>query len=92
MIAKPAVQIFEDPDPPSFVLDEFAGMMTAMLFVPVTPANVLVAFLLFRLLDILKPLGIRAVERIPHPMSIMLDDLLAGIYTNIALQVFIRIY
>ena len=88
-LCKPAVHHLGEADPQSFVLDEFAGMMTAMLFLPIRPELVIAAFFLFRFFDIVKPLGIRKLERIHHPMSIMLDDLLAGVYTNLILQSFL---
>jgi phosphatidylglycerophosphatase A len=44
-------------------------------------------FLLFRFFDIVKPLGIRQVERLEGGWGIMLDDILAGVYGNLVLQI-----
>ena len=74
------------------VIDEIAGMWLAMLFVPVTGGFLLIGFLLFRFFDIRKPLGIRALERLPGGVGVMLDDVLAGLYTNLLLQVGAQLY
>ena len=91
-ICRPSVQLLGSKDPQAFVLDEFAGMLTALLFLPIRWEVVLAAFILFRFFDIVKPLGIRRLDRWDHPMSIMADDLLAGIYTNLILQVGVRLF
>lgn len=70
----------EDPDPSKVVIDEVAGQLAAFLMlVSVEWWSVLAAFLLFRLFDIVKPLGIRRLEAIPDGWGIMLDDLAAGL-------------
>lgn len=68
------------------VIDEVAGMWLAMLFVPVTAASLLAGLVLFRFFDIRKPLGIRALERLPGGVGVMADDVLAGLYANALLQ------
>jgi len=90
--AKQAIELLEGDDPPSFVLDEFAGMMLALLFLPLSLEVILTAFILFRFFDIVKPLGIRALDEMEHPTSVMWDDLLAGAYTNILLQIATRVF
>lgn len=67
-------------DPNHVVLDEVAGMGTALLGVPQDPQMAVVAFLLFRLFDIWKPYPIRGLQDLPGGWGIMLDDLLAGAY------------
>ncbi len=61
------------------VSDELAGMWVACLFLPKTWVWLLAAFLLFRALDIFKPLGIRRFEKLPGGIGIMADDLAAGL-------------
>lgn len=68
------------------VIDEAAGMMISLLFVPVTVPYVLTGFVLFRLLDITKPLLIRKTELLPGGWGVMMDDILAGVYTNLLLH------
>lgn len=73
------------------VIDEVAGMCITLLWIPATPLNILVGLILFRFFDILKPLFIRKLEALPGGWGVMFDDVLAGIYANILLQVFIRL-
>ncbi|GAB2538998.1 phosphatidylglycerophosphatase A family protein [Spirosoma aerophilum] len=68
------------------VIDEVAGMCLSLLFIPVNEKSLLAGLILFRLFDIFKPLGIRKLEKIRGGWGVMLDDLLAGLYTNILLQ------
>ncbi len=76
-------------DSSKVVIDEVAGMLVALLFIPVTVLNVFVALVLFRFFDILKPLLIRRLEKLPGGWGVMGDDVLAGIYSNIVLHVFL---
>lgn len=71
------------------VIDELAGMFISVLFVPVTIPYILIGFILFRFFDILKPLLIRRLEALPGGWGVMADDVLAGVYANILLQVIV---
>ncbi|RUO28071.1 phosphatidylglycerophosphatase A [Aliidiomarina sedimenti] len=67
-------------DHPSIVWDEIAGYMVAMIAVPVSVSTLLLAFILFRIFDILKPWPIRYLDRHMHGgLGIMVDDILAGL-------------
>jgi len=68
------------------VIDEVAGMCISLLFIPVTLKYIIIALVLFRFFDIVKPLFIKKMEIPPGGWGIILDDVLAGIYSNIALQ------
>ena len=72
------------PDPSIVVIDEIVGMWISLLLVPKSPLNFLLAFLAFRGFDILKPFPGRQLERLSHGWGIMLDDVVAGVYANIA--------
>jgi len=74
-------------DPSKVVIDEIIGVWIGMLWLPIEWPWLLAAFVLFRFFDILKPLGIRKLEAIPGGMGVMLDDVLAGVYTLVVLQV-----
>jgi phosphatidylglycerophosphatase A len=74
-------------DPGSIVFDEIISLGVTFLWAPITPATLVVGFLLHRLFDITKPPPIRRLERLPDGLGIMADDLLAGVYANIALRV-----
>ena len=76
-----------EEDPGRVVSDEFAGMWAACLFLPKTWVWLLIAFLLFRALDIIKPLGIRRLEKIPGGIGIVADDLAAGLLAAAGLNV-----
>lgn len=74
-------------DPSKVVIDEFVGYLIGMLFLPLNWTNVLICFALFRFYDILKPLGVRFVDqKVKGGLGVMLDDVLAGIYTCITLH------
>ncbi|RZA00699.1 MAG: phosphatidylglycerophosphatase A [Sphingobacteriaceae bacterium] len=73
------------------VIDEVAGMCISLLFIPVTLNYVLAALVLFRFFDIVKPLYIKKMEALPGGLGVMMDDVLAGIYANIVLQIFLLI-
>lgn len=76
-----------DKDSYRVVIDEVAGQMVALLFLPLTTVNLIIGLVLFRFFDILKPLGIRKMESLPAGTGVMMDDVLAGIYANIVLQI-----
>ena len=78
-------------DPSKVVLDEVIGVWIAMMFVPFSFFNVLLAFGLFRYFDIAKPLGIRKLEALNGGLGVMADDMLAGIYSNITLQIILAL-
>lgn len=77
-------------DPQEIVMDEFCGMTMSLLLIPIRWETLLSGFILFRLFDIFKPPPIRALERLPKGYGIVGDDLLAGIYANLALRLLIR--
>ena len=68
-------------DPRRAVVDEAVGMWTACLFVPKEAAWLVGAFVLFRLLDALKPPPLRRLERLPGGWGVMADDVAAGLLT-----------
>ncbi|MEE9439263.1 MAG: phosphatidylglycerophosphatase A [Saprospiraceae bacterium] len=74
-------------DPGKIVIDECIGVWITVLFIPLSWLNVLLAFILFRFFDILKPLGISEIDKkMGTPFSVMLDDIVAGVYSAIVLQ------
>ena len=79
------------------VIDEVAGMLVAVCGVPMaghgsTRLGILLAlaFVLFRVFDILKPFPVRQSQAFPGGYGVVVDDLLAGLYTNAALQIAAR--
>ncbi len=79
------LEILWGKDPSKIVIDEAVGIWIALACVPCNWSYLLSVFLLFRLLDIFKPLGIKRCESISGGLGVMLDDVLAGIYTGAVL-------
>lgn len=78
----------DDEDPSEIVLDEVAGFLITMVLLPFHWKWLLAGFVLFRLLDILKPFPISVCDRkIKGGLGVMADDVLAGILASLVLQV-----
>jgi phosphatidylglycerophosphatase A len=77
---------FGRTDPGQVVVDEVAGMLVTLFLIPVGWAGAIGAFLLFRIADIVKPFPANRLERLPGGIGIMADDIMAGIYANVALR------
>ncbi len=83
-----ASKLIGSRDPGEIVVDEFAGYLVSVSFLPLTPGYLVSAFFLFRLFDILKPFPVGAIERrITGGLGIMLDDVAAGLIANLLLQI-----
>jgi len=76
-------------DPSKVVIDEMLGIVVAFICIPMEHVYLIISLILFRVFDIWKPLGIRKMEDYKGGVGVMADDLLAGIYANIALQIII---
>ncbi len=82
-----AEKIVDKGDPGLVVIDEIVGQLIALALVPHHPAAVFAGFLLFRLFDIFKPFPVGWLDQHIHGgMGIMLDDVMAGLYALIVLQ------
>lgn len=73
-------------DAPQIVIDEVIGVWIAVFAIPFQWQYYLYALILFRFFDILKPLYIRRLDNLKSDWSVMLDDVLAGVYANVVLQ------
>jgi phosphatidylglycerophosphatase A len=73
-------------DPGYVVIDEVAGMLVTLFLVPAGWIGMVAGFLLFRLFDIVKPYPANRLERLHGGLGIMADDVMAGIYANLALR------
>ena len=86
-----AEKIMDRKDPGLVVIDEIVGMLITMIAIPATPLTMGLGFILFRIFDIWKPFPIGLVDQRFHGgLGIMLDDIIAGIYSLIILQLVIR--
>ena len=81
-----AARLVGRKDPGLVVVDEVAGQWITFLALPFTPVTALAGFLLFRVMDILKPWPARDLERLPGGFGIMADDVAAGIYAQLLLR------
>ena len=79
--------LFDSEDASEIVIDEFVGMLIAFLWLPMTWTSVIIIFLLFRAFDISKPFPARRFERLKGGFGVMADDLVAGIYANLAFRI-----
>ena len=79
---------FQEEDPQSIVIDEVVGMSVALIFIN-NLSIMIIAFLLFRMLDILKPSIIYYSQHFPGAYGILLDDILAGTITSMLLIAYI---
>ena len=70
-----------DHDPSEVVIDEAVGMGISLFMLPHSFGLYLLAFVLFRIFDVLKPSFIYRVQNLPGGWGIMLDDVLAGLFT-----------
>ena len=85
-----AEKILNEKDSKKIIIDEFIGFYVSVFYLPKTFGFAIAAFLLFRFFDILKPLFISKLEKtLSNGLGVMADDILAGIYTNIVLQIWL---
>lgn len=74
-------------DHPRIVIDEILGFLITMLWVPKTLLFIILGFFLFRFFDIVKLPPIRLMEKVKGGYGVVLDDVVAGVYSNIILQI-----
>ena len=90
--AEKAEKVFGRVDPGQVVIDEVAGQIITFVATPrVNWAGLIAGFLLFRAFDIVKPFPARRAERFPGGWGIMVDDVVAGLYSLIALVILGRL-
>jgi len=88
--AELAENMLGQKDPGCIVIDEFAGMMITLIGIHFTWQSALAGFLIFRVMDILKPFPIRYLERtIPGGAGVVMDDVAAGVAAHIVLNLFL---
>jgi phosphatidylglycerophosphatase A len=85
-----AENIFAQKDSRYIVIDEVTGMFLALTLVPYSFRILILGFFLFRILDTLKPYPANRIEHLKGSLGVMGDDIVAGLYTNIILQVAFR--
>lgn len=90
-VSREAERIYREKDPPRIVIDEIAGFLITMFLVDPTLWHIFWGFVFFRVFDITKPFPIRLCERkFPGGYGVVADDIVAGVYANIALLLLVR--
>jgi phosphatidylglycerophosphatase A len=79
-------------DPSHVVIDEMAGQMLTLIAAPVGWKTLLLGFILFRCFDVLKPSPLRRLERLREGLGIVIDDLGAGVYGLVVLQLLTHVF
>jgi phosphatidylglycerophosphatase A len=77
---------FGGVDPGPIVLDEVVGMLITLALLPVTLTGAIVGFLVFRVLDVVKPWPSGGFERLPGGLGVMADDGMAAVYGNLVMR------
>jgi phosphatidylglycerophosphatase A len=78
-------------DPRPVVIDEVIGMLITLALVPVNAIGVVAGFLIFRVLDVVKPWPARRLEHLPGGFGVVLDDVMAGVYGNLIMMGLVRL-
>lgn len=78
-------------DPGPVVLDEVVGMLITLALLPVNLTGAVVGFLVFRVLDVVKPWPSARFERLPGGLGVMADDGMAAVYGNVIMQILTRL-
>ena len=84
---KVATDYFEQEDPSCIVIDELLGILVTFVGMPINWSTLLFGFLLFRTFDIFKWAGISYVEQVPGVWGVLLDDIVAGLYSCLILHI-----
>ena len=82
-----AEKIFGKKDAPEITIDDACGMLIALFLIPQNLIYITAAFFMYRAFDILKVPPSRRIENLKGSSGIMLDDIIAGLYTNVAIRI-----
>ena len=78
-------EVFGSDDPKEVIIDECAGQVISFLFIPLSVKTLVLGFFLFRFFDIVKPFPVHRMESLEGGLGITMDDVMAGILTNISM-------
>ena len=81
-----AEELFGHKDDQRIVIDEWAGYLVSIAFLPQTPLILILAFVLFRIVDVSKPLSIDRLGNLPGGWGVVLDDIAGGVVVNVLLH------
>jgi phosphatidylglycerophosphatase A len=86
LLTKPCEDDLRCVDPGPVVIDEVMGMLVTLFLIPVGWGGLLLGFVLFRVLDVVKPFPARQLERLHGGLGVMADDVMAGVYANVLVR------
>ena len=86
VFTKPCEEDLRCTDPGPIVIDEVMGMLITVFLIPVGWGGLLLGFLLFRALDVVKPFPARQLEHLHGGFGVMADDFMAAVYANLLLR------
>jgi len=87
-----AEKFYKSKDPQQVVLDEVLGYWIAILFIPFSFTFAVMAFVLFRIFDIIKPFPASSLESLTGGLGIMIDDIIAGLYTLLCMHAAVYLF
>jgi len=79
-------------DPAQCTIDEVAGTWISLIALPKSIGIIIATFLLWRILDIIKPPPARNLEKLKGGLGIMIDDVISGIYTLIIMHLVVYLF
>lgn len=85
-------EFYELKDPPYCTIDEIAGTWISLVLVPKEIMPVMIAFFIWRIMDIIKPYPIRKIEMLKGGLGVMADDIIAGAYSLFFVHLFLLIF
>ena len=91
-LSRAAEAVFLENDSRRIVVDEMAGFLVTMGFLPPVLVYLVTGFILFRFFDIVKPFPIRRLESLEGGFGVIADDLMAGVYSHLALRIAILLF
>lgn len=86
LCSRVALRETKEKDPSWIVIDEVLGMMISLFLIPPRVPLLVIGFALFRLLDSVKPFPVNRLEGLKGEWGVLLDDVGAGVYTNLLLH------
>jgi len=84
-------EFFNQKDSRKIIIDEVCGMLLSLFLLPISIPIIISAFLFFRAFDAIKPPPADRLQNLPGSIGIMLDDITAGVYTNLIIQLALRL-
>jgi len=85
-ISDAAEDYLGNKDDQRIVIDEWVGYLASVILLPKTPLVLLSGFILFRIVDTLKPIGINAFAKLPGGWGVVMDDFVGGLLVNVCLR------